>query len=763
MTFIGRFLWVVVALIFSAFSGVGVIRAAEIFVSPSGDDSAAGTLQAPFQTITKARNAVRELRQGGNLADHPITIYLRGGVYALQDSLQFTGDDSGTAESPTLIRPYRNETARVIGGHLFEPNAAQLVTGSGFEEFFQPDQVKHIRMLSLAAQSSNELGRIGRLGHSRPVVPAPAEFFFDGVVQQIAKYPNEGMLVMGKILDEGSRPRWGDREGRGGTMAYFDDRHEDWIGLRDVWFQGLFAYGFADDMLLVEEIDPVARSVRFSEPHLYGLSSGKNYNQYVALNIRRELDAPGEYYVDLENRVLFFYPPDDRDVAELAISTLEDPIISIRGASHLKVQELIVEYGRGIGIHVEGGSHVTIAGCTVRNVGTSGIFLGQGARQIQFGMTPESYQGEPVSGRLGSLQKHLYLNPIWNRNAGHNHRIISNDVYHCGVGGIYLSGGDKSSLTPGNAEAVNNRVFDYNRRAKFLWSGINVDGVGHRIAHNEISGSDYQGIYVRGNEHVFEYNFLHDLGKNSDDTSPWYLGRDPSDRGTVIRYNYFKDIGREDRMTMGVYFDDATCDAIVHGNIFYKVASYGTIYSNAGSDLEVTNNIFVEGMGPAFHIKSMWFTWSMGNRDYYFGEKGVYRYRLNQNLDVTQTPYSERYPLLTDFMQPAGEDEFGPLYAGMIPRRNVFSRNFTVDYDEILRLDHSNIEIEMHHNHRLFGDVGFRNFEEQDLRLNDSSMIYELIPGFEEIPFDKIGLFRDEYRTRNQYNGSPWGDSKLTP
>ena len=735
-------------------------QATEFYVAPSGDDNSTGSLQAPFRTIERARDAVREARNSGNLPIKPITINLREGIYALENSLLFTQEDSGTAGSPTRIQPYQNENVRILGGRILDSMKVRPVQGSPFEDYFQDNVVSQLSMLALDSNQFGELGRIGRLGHSLPVTPAPSEFFFQGEAQQIARYPNDGMLDMGEIIDEGSRPRWGDKEDRGGVMTYLDDRHAEWVGLKDVWFQGLFAYGFADDMLEVQEIDPESRTVTFSKPHLYGLMSGKNYNQYIALNIRKELDAPGEYYVDLDHRILFFYPPGEEEQAELAISTLEDPIISIREASHLEIQDITVEYGRGIGIHIEGGSHVTIAGCTVRNVGTSGIFLGQGARQIQFGMTPETYKGEPISGRLGSLQNHLYLNPIWNRNAGSHHRIISNDVYNSGAGAIYLGGGDKATLTPGHGEAINNRVFAYNRRAKFLWSGINVDGMGHRIAHNDVSGSEYQGIYVRGNEHIFEYNYLHDLGKNSDDTSPWYLGRDPSDRGNIIRYNYFKNIGRKDRMTMGVYFDDATCDAIVHGNIFYKVASYGTIYSNSGSDLTVTNNIFIEGRGPAFHIKSMWFTWSTGNRDYFFGDKGVYRYRLNQNLDTRKPPYSERYPLLPDFMTPIGEDEFGPLFAGMIAQRNVFSRNFTVNYDEILRLDHSNIEIDVFHNHRLFGDVGFADFENQDFRLKDDSMIYELIPGFEKLPFEKIGLFRDQYRTRRNYSGSPWTGTK---
>jgi hypothetical protein len=732
------------------------LSAAEFYVAPGGSDTAPGTLQSPFRTVEKARDAARALRESGELGERGVTLYLRGGVYVRSESLQFTEVDSGTMAAPTTIRPYENETVRIIGGGILPAAAVEPVAGSDYQDLFRAKAVEHIRMVSLRSFGPDRLGRIARLGHSLPVRPAPTEFFWDGAAQRIAQYPNTGMMAMGEIVDEGSRPRWGDREDRGGTMAFSDDRHREWVGLRDVWFQGLFAYGFADDMLQVAEIDPVAREVTFAEPHLYGLRSGKPFNQYVALNIRRELDAPGEYFVDLENLTLFFYPPESRADAELAISILEDPIVSIRGASHLVIRDLVVEYGRGIGIQIEGGSHVTIAGCTVRNVGTNGIFLGQGARQIQFGMTPETYRGEPVSGRLGSLQNQLYLDPIWNRNAGSHHRIVSNDVYHCGVGGIYLSGGDKASLTPGHAEAINNRVFDYNRRAKFLWSGINVDGVGHRIAHNEVFGSDYQGIYVRGNEHVFEYNYLHDLGKNSDDTSPWYIGRDPSDRGTVIRYNYFKDIGRKDRMTMGVYFDDATCGALVHGNVFYKVASYGTVYSNAGSDLKITNNIFIEGMGPAFHLKSMWFTWATGNRDYYFGEQGVFPYRLQQNLDITSSPYAARYPRLTDFMQPRGEDEFGPLFAGMFARRNVFARNITVDYDEMVRLDHSNVEVEMHDNHRVSSDVGFHDFAAQDFRLKDDASVYELIPEFERIPFDKIGLFRDEYRTRRDYDGSPW-------
>ncbi len=58
---------------------------------------------------------------------------------------------------------------------------------------------------------------------------------------------------------------------------------------------------------------------------------------------------------------------------------------------------------------------------------------------------------------------------------------------------------------------------------------------------------------------------------------------------------------------MGVYCDDATCGVLVEGNVFYRVASYGTVYSNGGHDIVVRNNIFIEGYGPAYQLKSMWY------------------------------------------------------------------------------------------------------------------------------------------------------------
>lgn len=68
----------------SAGSAAGASGAATVvYVAPHGDDSAAGTLAAPFQSLLQARNAVRLRRKVSDRSlprrDAPATVVLRGG------------------------------------------------------------------------------------------------------------------------------------------------------------------------------------------------------------------------------------------------------------------------------------------------------------------------------------------------------------------------------------------------------------------------------------------------------------------------------------------------------------------------------------------------------------------------------------------------------------------------------------------------------------------------------------------------------------
>jgi hypothetical protein len=60
----------------------------DFFVSPAGKDTNPGTKEAPFATVTRARDAARERKK-------PATIVLRGGTYFLAEPLVFKAEDSG--------------------------------------------------------------------------------------------------------------------------------------------------------------------------------------------------------------------------------------------------------------------------------------------------------------------------------------------------------------------------------------------------------------------------------------------------------------------------------------------------------------------------------------------------------------------------------------------------------------------------------------------------------------------------------------------
>jgi hypothetical protein len=714
------------------------LPAKEFHVAPAGDDRNAGTADAPWHTLEGARQAVRSWRQAGAATrGEPVTVWLHAGTYPLARTFELTRDDGGTAAAPVMWAAWQNETVRLSGG--------RDVPAAAFGPVREPSALRrlpaaaraHVLEADLRALGITNFGQHRQFGHGQPVVPAPLELFWDDTVLPLARYPNGGAIPMGEVVDKGSVPRTGDYSNRGGRFKYTDPRHERWVGVDDVWFQGYFNHGFADDKIRVAAIDPVQRVVTLASPHLYGLGSGQNYNEYVALNLLEELDAPGEWYVDAKSGRLFMWPPGDPARARIGVSLAEDALVALDHTSFVTLRGLTVEQGRALGVSVEGGEHNRLVDCTVRNVGTAGILLGQGARQTFPGITADDYTGVPSSREIGSFHSHLYLNTVWERDAGTNHAIEGCEVYNTGSGGIFLGGGSKKRLEPGHNAVTDCRIHDFNRRNRMGAAGIVVDGCGNRVAHNEIFNAQLQAIFVHGNDHRFEFNHVHHVALDSNDTSAWYLGRDPSDQGNVVAWNFFHDVGRPDRKwLMGVYCDDATAGVTVEGNVFYRVGSFGSVYSNGGHDIVVRNNVFIQGYGPAYQQKSMWYDFGQESIPYYFGPKGLYTKRLTQAVDIKAPPYRERYPRLADWLDLLPD---GRTYVGMRPRGNVFTDNVLVKYEETFRMVGKYAQTEFGDNYITQQDPGFVDAAHLNFQLQDDSVVYRELPGFRRIPFEKIG------------------------
>ena len=707
----------------------------QFYLSPSGADSNPGTRERPFLTLDRASDAVRAKRATGSTGE--ITVWIHGGVYQLTKTLEIGPQHSGTETGVTIFRAFEGEEVRISGAVLIPGGAFRPVKDLSTLRRLPTESRQSVLAVDLKALGITDYGKHRQFGHGHPVVPSPMELYWNDTALSLARYPNTGGILMGEVVEPGSVPRVGDYSNRGGKFRYTDQRHVRWSGVEDIWFQGFFHHGFSDDKIRVASIDTSKQEITFATPHMYGLGSGENFNLYVALNLLEELDEPGEWYVDRLRGVLYLWPPGDPGKARIAVSVIEAPLIAVEGASRVELQGLTIECGRGVGVYLEGGSHNRIVDCVVRNVGTVGIMTGQGARQTFPQITADDYVGVPVSREVGSFHAHFYLNTAWERNAGTHHSIDRCEIYNTGSGGVILGGGSKALLTPGDNVIRDCRIHDFDRRNKAGAAGVIIDGCANSVEHNEIYNGDLQAIIVHGNEHRFEFNHIHHVARNSNDASAWYLGRDPSDQGNTIRWNFFHDVGRPDRKwTMGVYFDDATCGALVEGNVFYRVASYGTVYSNGGHDIVVRNNIFIEGYGPAYQLKSMWYDFGIREIPYFFSEKGIYTRRLTKAVDIKKPPYSERYPLLTDWLDLLPD---GKTYVGMRPRRNIFDRNVLVKYEETVRLVGKYAQTDFGENYITQADPGFVDPSRLDFRLKDDSIVYKELPGFVRIPFEQIG------------------------
>jgi Right handed beta helix region len=673
--------------------------AVEFYVAPDGDDSQAGTAESPFATLERARDAVRQAGQEGE----PATVYLRGGVYARDKTFALSTEDSGSSDAPVVYRAFEKEEVHLSGGQAvsgFEPvkDAAILAR--------LPESARtSVLQADLKAQGIAEFGTMTMRGFPQPIVPAPLELFYDGAPMTLARWPNADWAITGPIIDTGSIPRNDDHSNRPGIFEYKDDRPERWTDADDIWMFGYWCWDWADEYIRVASIDTEKRQITFAAPHHYGLKEGM---RYYALNLLEELDQPGEWYLDRTTGHLYFWPPGPIDGAEVAVSLLEHPMVTMREVSHVAFQGITFEYARGIAMQMLGGTQNRVTNCTFRNIGDLAMILGDGASE------------ETPVGLLGcSVFSRSYQDTVWNRHAGTGHRIEGCHLYNLGEGGIILGGGDRITLTPGGNEVTDCHIHNYSRSVTTNRPAIWIDGVGNRAAHNHIHDAPHTAIFFWGNDHAVEYNDIHDVCRETGDVGAIYTGRDWTMYGNTVRFNFLHDIhGPGVHGAQAIYLDDQASGTTSFGNVIVNVARAFLI--GGGRDNVTENNIMVNCPQSVF-LDGRGIGWSAGNQ-------GTMLERLDA-VPYKEEPWVSRYPRLVPIL-----DEASAAPRGNVVRDNVLYKCGEMNIHEVAR-EHGTVESNL----VLVDDPQFVDPGKGDYRLKAMSPILERLPGFERIPFDMIG------------------------
>ncbi len=666
-------------------AGLITSHATEFHVAPKGKDSNSGNRAAPFASLERARTAIRSLKQTSGLPSEGVTVWLHGGEYLRATSFELGPQDSGETNRPVTYRAVAGEEVRLVGGRVLPTSAFQPVTAPELLQRLDASAAPHVLHADLRALGITNYEIFPDQFNGATRVP---ELFFNDQRMTLARWPNSGWAEFSKVVESGPAPWRNHASDKPGAFTYEGDRPARWLHAPGVWLQGYWCFDWSCETIRVQSIDTNQHRITLAKQHGYGLGSGNpGPRRFLAVNLLEELDQPGEYFLDRATGGLFFWPPGPLRGAHVVLSTLTQPVLTLRNASHVTLRGLIVEAGAGNGIEIQDGTDDRIVACRIRNLGMDGVIVAGGTQ----------------------------------------HHVVACEIFDTGAGGLRIAGGDRKTLTPCGHVAENNHIYDVSRRQRTAAYHVRLGGVGVRLAHNLLHDGPHQAIELRGNDHLIEFNEIHHTGMETDDCGAFYMGRNPSERGSVLRYNFWHDIGSTRRHgSCAVYFDDGAGGQTVFGNVFYRAAggNFGAVFSHGGHDNTVRNCIFIEcplALGSSPWDNARW----KENLD---GE--LWQEKLLKEVDTTRPPYTVRYPELIGFMESADK-----------PRRNHANANLIVNCRTVQT---GNWEV----TDSFVTDVdpGFVNAPELDFRLRADSAAFAKIPRFEKIPFEQIGLQSNRFR-----------------
>ncbi|NLF68311.1 MAG: hypothetical protein GX575_04565 [Candidatus Anammoximicrobium sp.] len=708
----------------------------KVHVSADAAAGGNGEERSPYQTLTQARDGIRQARQAGRLqAGNAVTVLIGPGVYRLDASLELTEQDSGTAAAPVVYRAVQRGQSRIHGGTTLAAEAFQRLTDERVAARLDPAARNKVLVCDVAAAAGGGFASFPNAYRGTP--PGPW-LYVNRQPMTLARWPNADMPGGGwtgfsKAIDTGlPQPQAADpalRQLRPGSFEYDNPRPARWSLDQGVWLLGYWTHDWSDEVIRVAAYDREKKVIALAAPHSYGINGGTwgaAERRFFALNALEELDAPGEWYLDRTQKRLYFYPAGPLRDAQIVLATLAQPLVKLRGAKHVKFVELAFEYVHSEGLSLSAAEGVEIAGCLIANCAGGGISI-----------------------------------------HGSNNTIRSCDVFNLGRGGIQLNGGDRKTLTPSKNLAVNNHVHHYGLFQRTYAPGIGVQGCGQTVRNNCIHDAPHNAVLYGGNEHLFELNEVYRVVLETGDAGAFYTGRDWTTQGNVLRHNYIHDLGGGDARhvnTMGVYLDDCDCGDTIVGNVFFRAGR--AIMIGGGRDNPVLNNLVVD-CPIGLHIDARGMTWKQWNSPQ---DSSWSLEKKAQRLNYTQPPWSTRYPRLAAIMNESPRE---PLNNPI--RRNVFVNcaQQVCSFDGNVRKLLDKLElaenlavnttgaasgvakpVEYKGFVNLAGtasapiDLGFADPSAGNFALRPNARLQKELPSFEPIPFAAIGLYQDEYRHR---------------
>jgi len=512
------------------------------FVSPTGNDSSGnGSIEAPFKTITKARDTVRQLIANGMTSD--IIVYIRGGNYYLDSPIVFTPEDSGKNGFKVIYKNYNDEQPIINGG--------QSVTN------WTPEGNNIYK-----AKISN--------------VKNFYTLFENGERSVLARYPNqgaprEGYLRVAEMVDKNPNYQFKFAPNEIPHISNITDLQVNY------WPGGTNGeFNWQQDRHGVTSIDYDECIISLDGRTNYEMGKG---SRYFLQGAKEFLDAPGEFYFDSTTSTLYYYPRklpiEEQDIVYPKMSR----IIEFRGHSETALTQNIVLEGLTIrnsdttkssnsaddigAIDLRNTRNITIKDCIIHNAGVHGIYMHYyNQENIIYGNSIHDVGYSGIS---------LFAGWVTSKYVSKKNIIQNNHIYNIGQ----ISGGEPGiSLTASGENIVShNLIHDGNRAAITIGAapvianilGKNIDGI--------LATEENMYDFSQSRKNRIEFNDISRMNMDSQDSGIFYTWGPGKDN--IVNNNHLHDSNIYFSFGFGLYLDDESGHFTVTNNIISDLQKSG--------------------------------------------------------------------------------------------------------------------------------------------------------------------------------------------
>jgi len=536
------------------------------YVSPNGNDSNDGlTVGTAFATLEGAKSKVQSVLS----QNVPVEVIFKEGTYRFSSKIDFTEADSGKSGAEVTYKGAEGERVIFKASKILNTNNFQKVTDVSIKSRLPEKAKENVYMLNLKNEGITYISKYTpSLEHQIEDI----NFYFNDVEQMPAQWPNGdgNYATFTDIISAGTTGA----SGTGGTFKYTDSNPDRWTTATDYYIEGFFGNDFRCERVKGGSVDNVNKQLTLATGTDFTIKSTQS-KRYKAINLLEELDVPGEWYVDRDKLILYYYPMSDLKNSTLEINNSGITLFNISNASYLNFENIEFTQIRGVTLQALNSNFIDVRNCNFKYVGWGVYFIGN------------------KNGTVDNDGTNHYKNII---NGVNNSTIENNTFSYTAKPAVYVTGGNRDTLTSSGNIIKNNYFYkcaNVQRSLPMAWIRY---GCGDVFENNIMHNAAFHALNYNGNDYKIQNNEIYNANREASDVGMIYTGRSFTERGSVVKNNYLHDgYPKDSRITPSnnaIYFDDTINGQTAEGNIIENV--HRGVTSNGMQDNSIINNTFMD-------------------------------------------------------------------------------------------------------------------------------------------------------------------------